>query len=468
LLLTLFILIGVGLGILIALAFSSAPYRETYLANYNFISSIDSSIMKNASCEISLTTEQKNTSAEEFSEIVHGLLQLPDGANLTNLNLTYLSTHERCFADTSIISETMRDILRHISNKCFFISIGIVTILYTITFILALHRQNPRIRALKRSLNVLNKFDSYPSNNNNNTNANHLHRHQQPIKQRNDSIGSYFPLDSSTKNKSLINDSKGLNIQDNQQYEMSSFVSNDDLDDQNALNTPKQDYPMDISDATSDDLQTSIEKFPTIKQVSFRVDNHVDQQQLPFLTNSFDTDSVRNNDTYYKFPCPCSTTRQLLIKFHFAQPTLDVNQWLCYCCLKKPVKNQRSSTSMINAVEDEPSAILTSPTHQPTSNSEILKKQLYRHRLKQIRMASTFLLITVSFVLFYLPSTLTAERILKSPIMIYYLFLCTHALNPLIYCFMNVNLRAYIISMLKCQTKRRRKFTTGTVTIFER
>ncbi len=341
-----------------------------------------------------------------------------------------------------------------------------MTIFYTITFILALQRQKPRIRALKRSLNVLNRFDADTSN----PNINH-HQHH-PLKQRNDSIGSYFPLDSSLKTKTFLNDSKCLSTQDNQQYELSSFVSNEDLDDQNVLNTPKQDCRISVSDATSDDLQASTEKLPNIKQVSFQVKNSDDQQQSTFLTHSFDNDSNRNNDTYYKFPCPCSTTRQLLVKFHFAQPTLDINQWLCFCCLKKP---SSSSSTNDNPMEDEPSRILTtvaSPSntinHHHTSNSDVLRKQLHRHRLKQIRMASTFLLITVSFVLFYLPSILTAERMIKSPIMIYYLFLCTHALNPLIYCFMNVSLRAYVRSMLKCQTKPKQSFMGRTVTMFER
>ena len=80
-------------------------------------------------------------------------------------------------------------------------------------------------------------------------------------------------------------------------------------------------------------------------------------------------------------------------------------------------------------------------------------------------MAVTFLLITVSFVLFYLPSILNAERIMTSPLMIYYLYLCTHALNPIIYCFMNLSLRTYVLSVLKCRTpERKRSFTFGTTT----
>jgi hypothetical protein len=257
---------------------------------------------------------------------------------------------------------------------------------------------------------------------------------------------------------------------------MSSFISNDDLDDQNVLNKPKQDYHLSVSEATSDDLQTSIEKSSIIKQVSFQIENNADQQQLSFLSNSFDTNLHHQTETYHQFPCPYSTTRQLLIKFHFAQPTFDINQWLCYCCLKKPsTSTNDQQPSMINSIEDEPSTILTpnvstnnNSNSNHASNSETLKKQLYRHRLKQIRMASTFLLITVSFVLFYLPSILNAERFIKSPIMIYYLYLCTHALNPIIYCFMNISLRAYIFSMFKCRKKQRRRSLTGGTTIFER
>jgi len=48
------------------------------------------------------------------------------------------------------------------------------------------------------------------------------------------------------------------------------------------------------------------------------------------------------------------------------------------------------------------------------------------------------------------------------------LYLCTHALNPIIYCFMNMNLRAYAFSMLRCRKKQRRRNVTSGTTIFER
>jgi hypothetical protein len=348
-----------------------------------------------------------------------------------------------------------------------------VTILYTITFILALHRQNPRIRALKKSLNVLNKFDAYPSN--------HHERKHYKQKQRNDSIGSsYSPLRSSVTTRPTITESKGLSANDNHQLEMSSFISTDDLDDQNSLTKPKnnQDYHISVSEATSDDLQISREKMTNIKQVSFQIENsdniliNNEKEHLSSLSYSFDD---RNTDTYYKFPCPCSTTRQLLIKFHFAQPTLDVNQWLCYCCMKKKPSSSASNRqiSIISTNEDEISTTLSPASsnhhnHTSPSNSETLKRQLHRHRIKQIRMASTFLLITVSFVLFYLPSILNAERYIKSPLMIYYLYLWTHALNPLIYCFMNISLRAYVFSMLKCRTKQKQRSSTGATSVFDR
>ncbi|CAF0730824.1 unnamed protein product [Adineta steineri] len=473
-----FISIGVGLGLLTALAFSSSPYRVVYLANYTLIPSNQSFIIKNDAQKISITNEQKNVPSFKLTDLMHEQLSIPVTINITDINLTYVSTHDVCFADTAIISETIRDILRHISNKFFFISIGIVTILYAITFILALHRQNPRIRALKKSLNVLNKFDSYPSNNH------HHHHHQQinshPVKQRTDSLASsYSPLVASRKIKQSLIDSKCLSANDNQQFEMASFNSSNEEHD--VLTEPKTDFHRSISEGQSDDLQVSTEKFSNMKQVSFQVAHsedpliNNDKQNLSSRSNSSDIDLDRNNDTYYKFPCPCSTTRQLLIKFHFAQPTLDINQWLCYCCMKKSKSSNDKQLTEIHPLEDEAATIL--PPHLPSnqyhqrtsiSNSEILKRQLHRHRIKQIRMASTFLLITVSFVLFYLPSILNAERYIKSPLWIYYLYLCTHALNPIIYCFMNVNLRVYIISMLKCQTKHRRHMSVGGASIFER
>jgi hypothetical protein len=396
--------------------------------------------------------------------ILHEQVSLPIGANVSSINLSYISTHDRCFADTSIISETLREILKHISNKFFFISIGIVTIFYAITFILALHRQNPRIRALKKSLNVLNKFNAYPTN-----------HHQQ--KQRNDSIvSSYSPLYASVKKKLTKIDSKRLSAMDHQQYEMASFASNEDLDEPNILHKPKINSHMNISEATSEDIHTSIERFPNTKQVSFQLNNSDENlNQNHNQQISFENNLNHNNDTYYKFPCPCSTTRQLLIKFHFAQPTLDVNQWLCYCCMKKKPSSSASNRqiSIISTNEDEISTTLSPASsnhhnHTSPSNSETLKRQLHRHRIKQIRMASTFLLITVSFVLFYLPSILNAERYIKSPLMIYYLYLWTHALNPLIYCFMNISLRAYVFSMLKCRTKQKQRSSTGATSVFDR
>lgn len=469
--LTLFILTGIGLGILTALAFSSMPNRDVFLANYTLIQSNDSSFIKQLSNEISLTVKIKNESIDELSRSVAEQHPLPTGANLTNLILTYRTSHVWCFADTKIISENLREILKHISNKFFFISIGIVTIFYTITFLLALHRQNPRIRALKKSLNVINKFDAYPSQYRSSLSANSnqpTSQLNQKAKQRKDSTNSSSPIYTFDKTNTFKIESRNAATNDNQQYEMASFVSNDDAEESNALDTPKQDYPMSIPEATSD------EKFLNAKQVSFQVEDTNDQQQLESLTNSFSSDLDRRNGKYYKFPCPCSRTRQFLIKFHFAQPTLDIQQWLCSCCMKKSSKSttRKRESSLLNPIEDETSTILPSTSlstvnhqHHHSTTGETLKRQLHRHRLKQLRMALTFLIITISFVLFYLPSILNAERIIKSPLLVYYLFLCTHALNPIIYCFMNVSLRAYILTMFRCRKRRQRgqSLTVGTM-----
>jgi hypothetical protein len=328
---------------------------------------------------------------------------------------------------------------------------------------------------------VLNKFDSYPSN--------------RPSRQPADSVVSIQPQ--SPKQTAITTVLNDVNPSDEnllskvnsnkQQYEMAKFINNDDSDDQNPPSPPllrkstkikKKSQPnISISEGTSDDLKPSADKSNGTKSVSFQVENRgntLNNQEVKLLslsTASFDGDLDNKSDMYYKLPCPCSTTRQFLIKFHFARPALQLNKWLCCCCCIKKAIPINHHTSVVNQTDDE-TTIVSSPitlnhhTSTSTSNSDTLRRQLHRHRLQQIRMASTFLIITVSFVLFYLPSILNAERIIKSPIMIYYLFLCTHALNPVIYCFMNPSLRAYVISMLTCCTKQKNRYNNKGRTSF--
>ena len=369
-------------------------------------------------------------------------------ANITNVNSTYTSTPNRCFADTSIISETMREILRHISNKVFFISIGIVTIFYTISFVLALHRQNPRIRALKQSLNVLNKFHAPPS----------AYRQSRGLS----IVSANSALCSTAKVKRTIIESKNTLENEYQQCSMPSTISYDAIEKQELVDEPNNDLAISTSVIPLDDLRMPSEKLRHTKRVSFQNEYSDDmltndnKQPLSFLSNSCDTDFAQNTKTYYRIPCPCLTTRQLFIKFHFTQPALNINQLSCCRCIKKSRPSDDHQLSNINSTEDE-TLPLPNASHRQSSisNSEILKKHLFQYRIKQIRMALTFLLITVSFVLFYLPSILSAERYIKSPLMIYYLYLCTHALNPMIYCFMTQSLREYVFAILKCQRKRK-------------
>ncbi|CAF4567491.1 unnamed protein product [Rotaria sp. Silwood2] len=500
-LLTLFISIGIGLGTLTALAFSTQPNKKNYLANYDFIEANGSYVTNNQK-EISLDVDQNSSFSPNMINSINEHLSISDGANLTNFTLQYKSTTLRCFADTSIISENLRDLLKHVSNKVFFTLIGIVTIFYTITFVLALHRQNPRIRALKRSLNVLNKFDSYPSTRSNERATDSIVSVEPPLyssgtmattttavssKQATIILNKFNHSDDNLLSKQTLN--KAGSITDEKQYEMSNFINNDDSDDQNNSSPlllrktvkhedkTQQDHHISISDGISDDLQPSTEKIHGTKQVSFRIDSHRNtlnnepNQHYSTSSSFFNGDVNVNNDMYYKLPCPCSTTCQLLIKFHFARPSSQLNRWLCFCCIKnKSSSNHHSSIG--NQTQDETTKVLTSSiqgNRTTASNSETLRKQLHQHRLKQIRMASTFLIITVSFVLFYLPSILNAERIIKSHIMVYYLYLCTHALNPVIYCFMNPNLRAYVMSMFHCRTRQKeRNIGKRRTSIFER
>lgn len=497
---TLFISIGIGLGTLAALAFSTQPHRSYFLAAYDLYLTNGSAIRTNNYVEIFLDPEQNSSLTPETIEIITDQISVPDGANLTIVNLAYLSTSDRCFADTSIISEPLREILKHVSNKFFYTVIGIVTIFYTITFVLALHRQNPRIRALKKSLNVLNKFDAYPTGRPSHpSQTNHsiaFIPSQSPVS----ATPTINPIATKHTTNALIglnrsNDelnSKQILVKSNeQQYEMSKFLNHEDSDDQQLPSPPirrkstknKKKSPthvenqLSLSDGTSDEMQTATEKLNNTKQVSFQIENRrntliPDQNKhISMSSVSLDGDLMGDKDMYYKFPCPCLTTRQFVIKIHFAQPTSKVSRWLCCSCLRKqsPINHHSSLTSHN---EEEIVTMLpstsTANNHPPTSQSDTLRKQIHQHRLRQIRMASTFLLITVSFVLFYLPSVLNADRIIRSPLMIYYLYLCTHALNPIIYCFMNPSLRAYVLSVFHCRHQYKRRTTNGRTSFCER
>ena len=474
-LLTLFISIGIGLGTLAALAFSTQPHRSYYLAAYDLHLVNESSIRANNYFEVILDPEQNSSLIPETLDLITEQIPIPDGANLTIVNLAYLSTSVRCFADTSIISEPIRQILKHVSNKFFYTVIGIVTIFYTITFVLALHRQNPRIRALKKSLNVLNKFDSYPTNKSSHSSQAHNSIAFIARPSTATTANSICSKATTATNEELIS-KQTRSISHEQHYEMSKFLHHEDSDDQNLPSPPlrrklsktkkksltQEDNQLSLSDGTSDDMPTATDKLNNIKQVSFQIENrrltlNPEQNKHPSMSNvSLNGDWMGNKDMYYKFPCPCLTTRQFLIKIHFAPPSSKVGQWLCCSCLRKQ-SSINHHTSLTSHTEDEIVTMLpsssTSTAHSSISQSETLRKQIHQHRLRQIRMASTFLLITVSFVLFYLPSVLNADQIIRSPLMIYYLYLCTHALNPIIYCFMNRSLRAYVLSVFHCRRK---------------
>ena len=498
-LLTLFISIGIGLGTVTALAFSTQPkifYNVTYNVTYNatFNATSDQEPFIKTEKEQVRVRDHANCSSitSETIALIMEELSNPNATNMTIDQVTYNSTTERCFADTSIISETVREILKHISNKFFFVSIGIVTILYSITFVLALQRQNPRIQALKKSLNVLNKFDTYPSN------KNHPQRHKgssvsipstfAPLalseatitpaalsEQRTTFADDFHHSDENLLGHAMRSDVAARNSRLGQHYEMSCTMPHDDSSDRNLSSPNLVQQPNDdrrehepcisSSEGTSDDVPPSTDKLNAIKQVSFQIHGARNASQtkrnktLSISSVSLDGDMDGRHNMHCKLVCPCSNTRQFLIKFQFGQSATHVGQWLCCRYLRKKPPVDHHHASMTSHNDDETSTILRTgvpnhPVSSSSSGSETLRRQIHQQRLKQIRMVSTFLLITVSFVLFYLPSILNAERIIKSSLQVYYLYLCTHALNPIIYCFMNPKLREHVVSMLKCGSKQ--------------
>ncbi|CAF1545116.1 unnamed protein product [Didymodactylos carnosus] len=260
------------------------------------------------------------------------LSNLTETFNLSNSSEFVIHSH--CYADTTIISDNIRQILKHISNKIFFICIGIVTILYTIIYILILKRQTIRLRVLRKNIDSLTRYDSTPV--------------------------------SSTSSKKQDDVYELINI-----TRKSERKSN------------KQTF------TTSDSRQQ--------KTVSFNINKRDSRQKESSFVSC-------SNNFIYNDSCTLNTTSFL-------------------------TKIDKSNTY---------------------TNSERLKQQLQKRRRKLIHITSAYLLITLSFIVLYLPSVLNAEQIITSPALVYYLYLCTHAVNPIIYCFTNRNLRFYVLSTLKC------------------
>ncbi|CAF1575674.1 unnamed protein product, partial [Didymodactylos carnosus] len=128
-LLTIVVLIALCLGILISLAFSTQKWSNIIL---NF---------------------DKNTT-------IYFNLPFDQTKSIINLNYTHIENYSRCFSDTTIITERVRDTLKRVTNIIFFILVVIVSILYTATYILALRRQAPRLRALKKNIYILDRYAS--------------------------------------------------------------------------------------------------------------------------------------------------------------------------------------------------------------------------------------------------------------------------------------------------------------------
>ncbi|CAF1549651.1 unnamed protein product [Didymodactylos carnosus] len=422
-LLTILISIAIFLGILTALAFSSQPWSLTYAINYTISFSDNNSIAK-SKVFVSGPTDDIATLKQSVILSYLSNNSTPKYLNMTNFSFEHVNTRVRCFADVTTISDNFREILKHVSNKIFFLCIAIVTVLYTITYILALKRQAPRLRALKQSINVLDRYDRYDSvlqmNNNPNDGT------TAPAKSPSCCTRLFFnPNHLTTPTTRKLPDHRG-ELSSYDEYELNSL-------DAKVKNIGKN-LAKDLSVSPSEE-ETIVPLHHQQKTVSFNIERPNTLKDDKCISSPINFEK-NNNTTRYKLNC-LGAHRQILVTIHLQRPKFP----FAFMQRRQPIQSPIISNS---------DGVKEANTLSISSNSGTLKRQLKRHRIKQIRMASTFLIITLSFIVFYLPSILNAERIIKSPIWIYYLYLSTHALNPIIYCFMNESLRLYVLSMLKC------------------
>ncbi|CAF0807439.1 unnamed protein product [Didymodactylos carnosus] len=425
-LLTILILIAIFLGILAALAFSSQPWLLTYATNYTITLSNNHIVTQSTNVDSSTPLH-----SEDIATLRLSLLQtyLSNSSikhlNITNFSFELINTRVRCFADTTIISDGFRQILKHVSNKIFYLCIVIVTVLYTITYILALRRQAPRLRALKKSINVLDRYDRYDS-----------------VSQMNSfTDAATIPTGSTSCCAQLFYSPHRLTIPADSlkahrhRPELSSFNEYELHSNVTEVNNAGKKIEESISSSSGEEVTASHQQQKT---VSFNIERqNLSNNEKCVSLPSLHLDK-NNNPTQYKFNC-FGKHRQILVTIRLQRPKFPFAF----------IRREQQIQSVIPSCSDEMKET-NSHASLNNSNSDTLKRQLKQHRIKQIRMASTFLMITMSFIAFYLPSILNAERIIKSPLWIYYLYLSTHALNPIIYCFMNGSLRMYVLSMLRC------------------
>ncbi|KAK7093951.1 hypothetical protein V1264_007630 [Littorina saxatilis] len=93
-------------------------------------------------------------------------------------------------------------------------------------------------------------------------------------------------------------------------------------------------------------------------------------------------------------------------------------------------------------------------SHVPSNGSSrapLSRTRIERMRMANIKTALMLFVVTLVFILSFLPSWLIALQIIQAPVMVFYMYFFYNVVNPFVYAFMNQNFRTELKKMFRCR-----------------
>lgn len=120
--------------------------------------------------------------------------------------------------------------------------------------------------------------------------------------------------------------------------------------------------------------------------------------------------------------------------------------------------DRRTSTAITNTCTTRLTTTEPPETDQnrraPTNNNYVNEsKRSVRNKLRlaNIKTAGILFVVTIVFILAFLPAWLMSIRVIKANIIVYYLYFSHNIANPIIYAFFNVTFRKDIRNAVYCK-----------------
>ena len=101
--------------------------------------------------------------------------------------------------------------------------------------------------------------------------------------------------------------------------------------------------------------------------------------------------------------------------------------------------------------EPDVNQITTITIHRQGTRKSVREKT----RLANIKTAGILFIVTIVFIIAFLPSWLMAVRAISPNMIVFYMYFCYNVANPIIYAFFNHAFQKEVKGMLKCKSKKR-------------